>query len=118
MLWIPINDQGSTVLRKIAPKASLNQCRELLKRQPKPLDRDHKKRRLEITHRLNDRLLPALCETVRDLKAHSQQMPLGRTESELLQKTFKSLCAEWAAAEGVSAETALSEIEALLQKGR
>jgi hypothetical protein len=42
---------------------------------------------------------------------------LGRTESDLLKKTFKALCDEWAAADGVTTQTALGEIESLLQEG-
>jgi RNA polymerase-interacting CarD/CdnL/TRCF family regulator len=116
-LWVPINDQGSTVLRKIAAKGSLNECRKLLKRNPVPLNRDRKIRELEIARLLKDRLLPALCETVRDLQAHSRQTPLGRIEGDLLKKTFKALCDEWAAAEGVTTLAALGEIESLIQEG-
>lgn len=117
-LWVPINDQGSTVLRKIASKESLDECRKVLRRKPIPLDRDRKIRELEIAHLLKDRLLPALCETVRDLRAHSQQKPLGSIENELLKRTFKALCDEWAASSGVPLKIALDEIEALLQAGR
>ena len=117
-LWVPINDQGSTILRKIAAKASLNECRKLLKRNPVPLNRDRKIRELEIARLLKDRLLPALCETVRDLQAHSRQTPLGRIEGDLLKKTFKALCDEWAASENVTSAIALGEIESLLQEGR
>jgi CarD family transcriptional regulator len=116
-LWVPVNEQGSTVMRKIAPKESLNECRRLLRHQPVPLDRDRKIRGVEIARLMKDKLLPALCETVRDLQAHSQQTPLGRTESDLLKKIFKALCDEWAAADGVTSQTALGEIESLLQEG-
>ena len=116
-LWVPVDDQGGTVLRKIAPKESLNECRRLLRHQPVPLDRDRKIRGVELVRLMKDKLLPALCETVRDLQAHGQQTPLGRTESDLLKKTFKALCDEWAAADGVTTQTALGEIESLLQEG-
>lgn len=117
-VWVPVNDQGFTVLRKVAPKESLDECRGLLRQRPIPLDRDCKIRELEIARLLKDKLLPALCETVRDLTARSRQTPLGRVEGELLKKTFKALCDEWAASDGVSVETALGEIESLLQKSR
>jgi CarD family transcriptional regulator len=117
-VWVPVNDQGSTVLRKIAAKESLNECRRLLKRHPIPLDRDRKVRGLELAHLLKDKSLPDLCETVRDLQAHSHQMPLGVIESDLLKKTFKALCDEWAASDNVTSSIALGEIESLLQQGR
>lgn len=115
MVWVPINDQGITVLRKVAPKESLDECRRVLSRQPVPLDRDRKIRELELAHLLKDKLLPALCATVRDLTAHSRQTPLGRIEGDLLKRTFKALCDEWAASDGVTAAIAVGEIESLLQ---
>ena len=116
-IWVPTNDQGSTILRKVAPKASLNECRDVLRHQPVPLDQDRKIREVELTNLLKGKLLPALCKTVRDLRARSRQIPLGRIESDLLKKTFKALCDEWAAIEGVSATIALGEIESLLREG-
>jgi len=115
IVWVPINEQGSTVLRGIASKHSLSECRRLLTSHPIPLDRDRKRRQLEIANRLKGSLLPALCEMVRDLRAQSQRKPLGVTEDTLLRKTFKALCDEWAASDGVTAQTALHEIESLLQ---
>lgn len=114
-VWVPIDEQGSTVLRGIASKHSLGECRRLLSSAPVPLDKDRKIRQLEIAARLKGGLLPALCEMVRDLRARSQKIPLGTVEETLLRKTFKALCEEWAASDGVSPANALSEIEDLLQ---
>lgn len=115
IVWVPINEQGSTVLRGIASKRSLGGCRQLLSSDPVPLDKDRKIRQLEIATRLKGGLLPAMCEMVRDLRAQSQRKPLGVTEDNLLRKTYKALCDEWAASDGVTAQTALHEIESLLQ---
>ncbi len=117
-LWVPINEQGSTVLRGIASKHSLGECRRLLSSVPVPLDNDRKVRQLEIAARLKSGLLPALCEMVRDLRARSQKASLGASEQTLLRKISNALCEEWAAADGVSAASALREIEDLLQAGR
>ena len=114
-IWVPINEEGSTVLRGVAPKDSLNECRRLLRGRPVPFAKDRQVRQLEIASRLEGRLLPALCEIVRDLRAQSQQKPLGTAEQGLLRKSFKALCAEWAAADDVTEQTALHEIESLLQ---
>ena len=115
IVWVPINEQGLTVLRRIALKKSLGECRQLLSSAPVPLDKDRKTRQVEIATRLQGGLLPALCEMVRDLRAQSQLRPLGITEDNLLRKIFKALCDEWAASDGVTAQTALHEIESLLQ---
>jgi CarD family transcriptional regulator len=117
-VWVPINAEGFAGLRKIAPKESLNECRRLLRGRPVPLDQDRQLRQLEIAKRLKGRLLPELCEMVRDLRARSRQKPLGITEDNLLRKIYKALCDEWAAVDGVTNQTALHEIESLLQGGQ
>ena len=117
MVWVPISEEGTSVLRKVAPKASLNECRKLLRQHPVPLDQDRRIRGLQVARLLKDRMLPALCETVRDLTAHSKKKPLGITENELLKKTVKALTNEWAASDGVTVQAALAEIESLLHAG-
>ena len=114
-VWVPINEEGSTVLRGIAPKDSLDVCRRVLGGRPVPFAKNRQTRQLEIASRLKGSLLPALCEIVRDLRAQSQHRPLGATEEGLLRKTFKALCDEWAASDGVTEQSAIHEIESLLQ---
>ncbi len=115
-VWVPINEQGLTVLRGVASKNNLKSCRRLLKSPPVPLGRNPQVRKHEIAHRLERRLLPSLCRLVRDLRAESRQKPLGITENELLEKTFQALCDEWAASDGVTPKRALDEIESLLRQ--
>ena len=115
-IWVPINGQGSTVLRRIGLKNSLTECRRLLRGHPVPLVQNRQLRQLEIANRLKGRALPELCEMVRDLRARSRQRLLGITEDNLLRKISKALCDEWAAVDGVTAQTALYEIESLLQE--
>jgi RNA polymerase-interacting CarD/CdnL/TRCF family regulator len=117
-VWAPVDEQGATVLRKIASKRMLAECRRLLSSDPVPFDANHKMRQLEITERLQGGLLPALCGMVRDLRARSLNAPLPATEDRVLRRIYKVLCEEWAASDGVSAQTALHEIEDLLQATR
>jgi RNA polymerase-interacting CarD/CdnL/TRCF family regulator len=114
-VWVPIDEEGSTVLRGVALKDSLDECRRLLSDRPVPFAKDRHVRQLEIANRLKGKMLPALCEIVRDLRAQRQQKPLGATENDLLRKSFQALCDEWAASDGVTHQIALHEIESLLQ---
>lgn len=114
-VWVPIDKGGSTVLRKIAPKDSLDDCRRLLQSRPVPFSKNRQMRQLEIANRLEGRLLPALCEIVRDLRAERQRRPLGAVEQGVLRKSYQALCDEWAASAAVTDQTALHEIESLLQ---
>ncbi|HEX9077567.1 MAG TPA: CarD family transcriptional regulator [Anaerolineae bacterium] len=113
-VWVPIDGQGATVLRGIASRHSLAECRRLLSSAPVPLDRSQKLRQIEIGSRLKGGLLPALCETVRDLRAFNSGATLPPSDERVLRRIYKALCEEWAASEGVSEQAALHEIEDLL----
>ncbi len=117
-VWVPIDAQGGTVLRGIVARQSLAECRRLLSSAPVHLDKNQRMRQLELEGRLKDGLLPALCKTVRDLRALGAQGSLRPTDDRLLKRIYKALCEEWAAAEGVSEQAAVREIEDLLQDSR
>lgn len=116
--WVPIDAQGVTVLREVASRNVLDSCRRLLKRPPTHLIKNHQLRQQEFAHRLEGGSLPAMCGIVRDLTAESRHKPLGSTESELLRRTFKAVCEEWAASDGVTSASAVGEIESLLVLAR
>lgn len=117
-VWVPLDDRGTTVLRRLASKDTLTVCRRLLKSRPARLDKDRRVRQLEIANRLKGTALPGLSEVVRDLTWLSWQQPLGKMEQDLLKKALKALGEEWAAVDDVTAATALGEIESLLQEAR
>lgn len=116
-LWIPIDVQGHTVLRGVASKASLDECRDLLLGEPLPFDNNPKVRHGEIATRLKGGLLPALCATVRDLRARNWGVALSAAEEDVLRRISNTLRDEWAASDGVSPARALHEIEDLLKEG-
>ncbi len=113
-VWVPLDDRGATVLRRLASKDTLSECRRRLKSRPASLDKDRRIRQLELTNRLKGAALPALSEIVRDLTALGWRQPLGKSEQDLLKKAIKALSEEWAVVEGVTAATALCEIESIL----
>lgn len=117
-VWVPVNDSNATVLRGVASPRVVDECRELLGDDPSPLDDNRQLRQVQIAKRMEGGLLPALCQTVRDLRARSLTAPLSAGEDVLLTKLSKALCEEWAAAVGGDSVSALREIEALLRSGR
>jgi hypothetical protein len=52
---------------------------------------------------------------MRDLTAWNHHQPLSQPDTTILQKTRISLYEEWATTAGVSATTAISEVDMLLQ---
>ena len=117
-VWVPVRSNGSTLLRAVTSKQELDQYRVLLKSRPAALERDYKKRRLEINERLKQGSFWVLCEVVRDLTAHGWKWRIGEGEAALLLQACNNLSREWAAAAGMSVPEALHEVNALLLAGR
>ena len=117
-VWMPIQPDGSTALRAVTRKQDLEQYRTVLSSRPLLLDRDHKKRRLDLIERLAPSSFQVMCEIVRDLSALGWNRPMGETDATLLKKVQDNLWREWAAATGQSDQEAIQEVEALLRAGR
>lgn len=117
-VWVPVEADPGVGLRQLTPRRDLDRYRRLLKSNPIPLQKDPTKRRFEITERLKERSFQAMCEVVRDLTARSRRRPLNNADMALLQKTRLDLCREWAAADGVSIEAAIREVDSLLAENR
>ncbi len=116
-VWVPLDDHGATILRRIASKDTIAECRRLLKSRPAALAQDRRVRQFELANRLKGATLPVLVEIVRDLTALGERQPLGKSEQALLKKALKALGDEWAAVNGVAVPAALDEIDSLLQNG-
>jgi CarD family transcriptional regulator len=117
-VWMPVDADPAAPLRELTPKREMERYRKMLSSGPGPLEKDHYKRRLEITSRLRQGSFQSLCEVVRDLAARGWRKPLNEADAALLQKIQMDLCREWAAANGMSLVEAVHEVEALLREGR
>ena len=117
-VWMPMQANGSTTLRAVTRKQDLEQYRTVLSSRPATLDRDHKKRHLDLVGRLTNNSFQVVCEIVRDLSALGWNKPMGETDANLLKKVQDNLWREWAAATGQSNQEAIQEVEALLRIGR
>ena len=117
-VWVPVKSNGAIGLRGVTPKKELEQYRRVLSSKPGALDRDHHKRRFEISERLKQGSFQAICEAARDLTAYGWNRPLSDVDASLLQKVRDNLCREWAAAEGVTVAEATHEVDDLLLSAR
>jgi RNA polymerase-interacting CarD/CdnL/TRCF family regulator len=116
-VWIPVQTNRSSPLRLVTAPQDLDQYRTLLKSRPTPLDRDYKKRRLDIQEHLALGSFQVVCEVVRDLTALSWQRPLAGIDASLLNKVREGLWQEWAVSTGQSLPDAIHEVTALLEAG-
>lgn len=116
-VWIPVHANGSSTLRLVTAPCDLDRYRNLLRSRPTELDRDYKKRRLDINEQLARGTFQIVCETVRDLTALGWRRPLTGLDSSLLAKVRESLWQEWAVSTGQPLPDAIHEVTALLQAG-
>ena len=117
-VWVLAESPEAIRLRPLTAKPHLPRYRSLLKSRPADLDRDHRKRHLEVAGRLKQGTFQVVCEVVRDLTARGWHRPLGESDSAWLRKAREDLFQEWAAAEGVSIAEAAQEIDGLLRESR
>jgi CarD family transcriptional regulator len=117
-VWLPVETCESLGLRRLTIRADLAAYRSVLKSRPTSLDKDHAKRRRELTESLNQGSFQALCEMVRDLTARGWRRPLGESDARLLRKTHDLLCQEWAAADGASVARATQEVDTMLLEAK
>ena len=68
-VWMPVQADGSTTLRAVTRKQDLEQYRTVLSGQPTLLNRDYRKRHLDLIERLTHSSFQVICEIVRDLSA-------------------------------------------------
>jgi RNA polymerase-interacting CarD/CdnL/TRCF family regulator len=116
-VWVPVEGPANG-LRKLGNRADLGRYRTVLRGRPTPLAPDHKQRQIALVERLKESSFQSRCEVVRDLTAHSWERPLNESSGNLLRSARLVLCAEWAAAEGLSVAEATREVEALLLEGK
>jgi RNA polymerase-interacting CarD/CdnL/TRCF family regulator len=116
-VWLPVKAGAASPLRLVTAPRELDQYRALLKSRPAALDRDYKKRRLDLIEQLAHGSFQVVCEIVRDLTALGWHKPMNELDSSLLKKVRANLWQEWATSTGQPLPEAILEVNALLQAG-
>jgi CarD family transcriptional regulator len=114
-VWVPV-DLSNSGLRKLASKKDLDQCREILKAHPLPLNDDGRVRQSALVDHLRQGTIAAQCEVVRDLSAFVAHKPAYGTIPSFLEAMLRVLSQEWAIVEEIPIPDAVFEINALLEK--
>jgi len=113
-IWSPVN-LLTTKLRSLSDRDELENCRQLLKSSPEPLNPDPRNRKSDLVDHIKIGTLMARCEVVRDLTGHKKNKPLSEVYSGLLNNTKELVYEEWAAIECISSSDAANEIDTLLK---
>jgi RNA polymerase-interacting CarD/CdnL/TRCF family regulator len=89
----------------------------LLRSRPVELERDFKKRRLDINAQLTHGSFQLVCEIVRDLTALGWYRPLAGVDASLLSRVREGLWQEWAVSTSQPLPAAIDEVNGLLRAG-
>lgn len=116
-VWLPVQAETVSPLRRVTAPRDLDQYRKLLKSRPAALDRDYKKRRLDLNEQLAHGSFQVVCEVVRDLTALGWNKPMNELDASMLKKVRANLWQEWATSTGQPLPEAITEVNALLQAG-
>lgn len=117
-VWVPVSSDGGGSLRAVTPEKDLDRYRAVLKSRPVALDRDQRKRRLEVNQRLKQGSFQVLCEVVRDLTARGWGKTTNDGDDTILLQARTNLWREWAAAARLPMSKVIEEVGALLEAGR
>ena len=117
-VWVSVADQDRVGLRLVADQKELAECRLILLSQPAEMNKDFRKRRIEVLERLRDGTLRSICVVVRDLTAISWQKPLSEADAATLHKIYDNLCREWAASTGQTLEETSQMLDSMLNELR
>ena len=116
-VWIPVQAARTAALRRVTAPQDLEPYRAVLQSRPTPLDRDYRKRRLDLQAHLAQGSFQGVCEVVRDLTALGWHRPVTGLDATLLKRVRADLWQEWAAATGQALPEAMQEVAALLWAG-
>ena len=116
VFWVPVERINSNHIRPLSSTTNLNKALRLLKKAPRELDTNYKKRESRINQIKSDGSLTSICRMVRDLSAKEREKPLSTTEKRALE-TFKDLLLrEWSVCVGITVQDAQRELRNALQE--
>lgn len=93
--WIPASSIANERIRPAVSKRKMREAIRILKRPPRQLERDYKKRQQLIKEIMSEHSLAQNARLVRDLNHAQINRKLGVTESRILEHLEKHLIMEW-----------------------
>lgn len=94
--WLPLGNSDADHIRPIASKNQIKRALRLIRKAPKKLPKDYKKRGKQISVVLRDVALYPKVRMIRDLYARKRTKKLNFSEGDALEKMKKLFIDEWA----------------------
>lgn len=93
--WLPVEQTEVDHIRPLASKYQIRRALTMIRRAPKKLAKDYKKRNKQISAVMNDVSLYAKARMIRDLYYRKRVKKLNYSENEALEKLIKRFLDEW-----------------------
>lgn len=114
--WVPVKGVDSPRIRPIASKYKMRRALTTLRRKPKEMDSNYKKRQIHIQEALADGSLTVIAELVRDLAWRQNSTKLNPGEEDVLNKLVNRLVKEWSICMKVDMSEAKQKLNDILHK--
>jgi CarD family transcriptional regulator len=116
IFWIPVKKADLDHIRPLSSTSSLKKALRLLKKPPREMDSNYKKRENRINRIRAEGKLSSICQIVRDLSAKEREKPLSTTEKRALEAFKDLLLREWSVCVGITIQDAQRELQKALQE--
>jgi RNA polymerase-interacting CarD/CdnL/TRCF family regulator len=116
IFWIPVKKADSNHIRPLISTSGLKKALRLLKKAPREMDSNYKKRENRINRIRTEGKLSSICQMVRDLSAKERGKPLSTTEKRALEAFKDLLLREWSVCVGITIQDAQRELQKALQE--
>lgn len=113
--WLPVDKTPNSRIRPIISSPEFKQIISILKRQPREMDSDYKKRRQRIRKVEEKSSMVAIAELIRDLAALQAERGLNMTDEQAFERLTARLISEWSVCMNVEFEDAHQKLFQILQ---
>lgn len=113
-LWVPIDEKGERCLRFLTPAEEFKRLFAILAAPPEPLSLDGLERKNQLSTRLRQGSLQAICTLIRDLTGFQQEKKINDSEKSILERARSVLLEEWCTVLNTPIQQAESDLQSLL----
>jgi CarD family transcriptional regulator len=114
--WLPADNTDADHIRPVASKYQINRALRLIRKAPKKLPKDYKKRGKKISGVLRDVSLYPKARMIRDLYARKRTKKLNFSEGDALEKMNKIFIDEWSLITNYEREDLENKLRTALHK--
>ena len=113
--WLPVENKDVDHIRPISSKNKIGRALTLIRKPPKKLPKDHKRRGKKIYQGLRDVSLYSKARIIRDLHGRKVSSRLNQSEEDIFKKITKQFLNEWSIVCDEDSEILIEKLEEALQ---